>query len=143
MRPSSRPISLSQPGFSWNYASSGTTATGTGFTDPTQLPVNIAQMLSVTGGIALNTADSNWEGALDTFWEAIVLNGKDYRLSGTPSQGASGIAVFLNGVPIKQLASPGNPNWTYRSGINALEFTTNDPPRVGDSISVTYSVCSQ
>jgi len=133
---------MNQPGFSWNYLSFTTIVTGTGFIDPSQLLTNIGEMLSGTGGIAVNTSDSSWQTALDSFWEGVLDGGGNYQLSSTPTQGQSGISVAVDGVSINQLAGPGNPNWTYLLDLNAIQFTANDPPQSGDTITVTYQVCN-
>ena len=128
--------------FTWNYINPTQTVTGTGFSNYLQLPPSIQQMISATNGFALNTSDSQWATALTSVWTSAIEAHTYYPLVGTPSEGDNGIVVTRNGQNIPQYEGSGtnNPNWTFQATINSIVFTANDPPQVGDQISVTYPI---
>jgi hypothetical protein len=127
--------------FTWNYINPTETKTGTGFSNYLQLPPSIQQMISATNGFALNTGDPAWANALTSVWNAAITAHTYYPLVGSPSEGQSGITVKVDGVNIKELAGPNNPNWTYQATLNAIVFNPNtDPPKIGATIQVTYPI---
>ena len=59
----------------------------------------------------------------------------------TAHRHVNGIVVTVNGTQVKELAGPGQPNWTYQATLNAIVFNPNtDPPKVGAQITVQYPI---
>jgi len=127
--------------FTWNYINPTQTITGTGFSNYLELPPSIQQMISVTNGFALNTADAAWAKALTSVWTSAITAHTYYPLVGSPSEGQSSITVTVDGTVISEFAGPEEPNWTYQAALDAIVFNPNtDPPKIGAQISVTYPI---
>jgi len=130
--------------FTWNYVNpTQTIITGTGFSNILQLPPSIQEMISATGGFAVNTSDSHWATALNAVWSSAIEAGSYYPLVGSPSEGQSGITLTRNGKAVPQLAGPGLPNWIYQASLNAIVFSSRDAVMAGDQLGITYPVACQ
>jgi hypothetical protein len=126
--------------FTWNYVNPTLTDTGSGFSDPAQIPAALGVMLSDTGGVALNTGDSQWTTALSSIFQPAVES-RSYPLTVIPSEGTTDMAVTVDGVVVAEYAGVDEPNWSYDATLNAIVFNPNlDPPGVGAVITVSYPI---
>jgi hypothetical protein len=121
-----------RPGlFSWSYINPSGLGVQGGLQSYGELPQNIATMLGLVGGVALDTTQSNWEQGLEYLWGILARADQARPLSGTPDPAS--IKVYLDGPPPDQIQpgqsggvqilstnSNGSINWTYDVTSNSI-----------------------
>ena len=112
-------------------------------------------MLSLAGGVALDTDQSDWtKGVLD-LWNIVLASSTRFPLSGTPDP--TTMVVYLDGPPPGQVGpgqtqgvqilatNPnGSTNWSYDSTSNTLDINnSNLTLSSSDTLYVEYTlVCN-
>jgi len=141
--------------FSWSYINPSQFGSSGGHQPFNRLPQRLASLLTLAGGVALDTQQSDWtKGVLD-LWNIVLASATRFPLSGTPDP--TTILVYLDGPPPGQTQpgqSPGvqilatNPNgssnWNYDSTANTLEINnSNLTLSSSDTLYVQYTlVCN-
>jgi hypothetical protein len=118
--------------FSWSYVDPSQYGAPNGTQPFNRLPERISSMLTLTGGVALDTTVPQWYQGVSGSWNSNLAPNNQYVLSGTPDP--SSIKVYLDGPPPGQVPDGGavgsliietNPdgswNWRYDATNNAIE----------------------
>jgi hypothetical protein len=121
--------------FSWSYINPTGFGSAGGLQPFNRLPSNIASMLSLVGGVALDTLQTDWSQGLSDLWTQMLATNRLYVLSGVPDP--TSIQIYLDGPPPDQVmpgqmagnpieanAQGGNWNWRYDAADNAIELNT-------------------
>jgi hypothetical protein len=138
--------------FSWSYINpSGLGATG-GHQTFNGLPMRIAAMLDLVGGVALDTSQTDWSQGLLDLWQIALAAKTVFPLGGTPDP--TTLQVYLDGPPPDQVPAGGtagqridatNPsgalNWSYDATNNALDLNPALVPlQATDTLYVEYTL---
>jgi hypothetical protein len=121
--------------FSWSYVNpTGAGAPG-GHQPFTALPERIQNMLDLAGGVAIDTAQTDWWKGVSDLWNIALASSTYYPLSGIPDP--SSIVLYLDGPPPSQTPIGGsagiqitatNPNgsmnWTYDATSNSIHLNS-------------------
>ena len=87
--------------FSWSYINPSQFGSSGGHQPFNRLPERLASILSLAGGVALDTQQSDWtKGVLD-LWNIVLASSTRFPLSGTPDP--TTMVVYLDGPPPGQV----------------------------------------
>jgi hypothetical protein len=141
--------------FSWSYINPSQFGSSGGHQPFNRLPERLASILSLAGGVALDTQQSDWtKGVLD-LWNIVLASSTRFPLSGTPDP--TTMVVYLDGPPPGQVGpgqtqgvqilatNPnGSTNWSYDSTSNTLDINnSNLTLSSSDTLYVEYTlVCN-
>ncbi len=119
--------------FSWSYINPSQLGSSGGHQPFNRLPQRLASLLSLAGGVALDTQQNDWEQGVLDLWNIVLASSTRFPLSGSPDP--TSILVYLDGPPPGQtmpgqapgvLVSPTNPNgstnWSYDATSNTLDI---------------------
>jgi hypothetical protein len=141
--------------FSWSYINPSQFGSSGGHQPFNRLPERLASLLSLAGGVALDTQQSDWEQGVLDLWNIVLASSTRFPLSGTPDP--TTIQVYLDGPPPGQVGpgqtqgvqilgtNPnGSSNWTYESTSNTLDVNNaNLTLSSSDTLYVEYTlVCN-
>jgi hypothetical protein len=133
--------------FSWSYVNPSGLGGQGGHQPFDQLPARIDAMLTLAGGVAIDTKQNNWEQGVADLWNIALAADNRYPLSGTPDPAT--ILVYLDGPPpgqqmpgqtpgvlVPAAGATGSANWTYDATSNTLNL--NQPSLALSSTDTIY-----
>ena len=123
--------------FSFSYVDEGTNGFG-GFGGGGSSTPRLNQLVSLTGGLIVDTTVSSWATTLNALWASTTAAAFRYPLKGQPV--ASSVTVTLDGTPYPATGPHGNPQWSYDATTNAVVFVPLAAPQAGDTVLVSYTV---
>ncbi len=142
--------------FSWSYIDPTEFGAAGGHQPFNTLPQRLASMLSLVGGVAIDTTQNDWEQGIGDLWDQLRAARTQFTLSGSPDP--STIQVYLDGPPPGQVGpgqSPGvllpatDPNqswnWSYEASTNQVVINPDSISLIStDTLYVAYTLaCSQ